>query len=217
MKVLKKSRIGDSRSGIGQTKGVSAVLRKQCLTELRRRAEYIITERKVLRSVTLAMLMQCEQLDVGSFCSPTGKPSICCATEAWESEQDSNNKSKTISAQIYSSFAIRLEAIAISNKKLLGAPGLTTRNKKLLGAPGIATRSKDTTRAIAIGLETIASRLEMFKTEYRILGGMHSSQLHVCTFSRTFLASRNANVPEGPEGFFRFGAGKNFVAVLAPP
>ena len=25
-------------------------------------------------------------------------------------------------------------------KKLLGAPGLTTRNKKLLGAPGIITR-----------------------------------------------------------------------------
>ena len=39
--------------------------------------------------------------------------------------------------------ALRLEAIAISTKKLLGAPGLTTRSKKLLGAPGIATRSKD--------------------------------------------------------------------------
>ena len=34
----------------------------------------------------------------------------------------------------------------VQTKKLLGAPGLTTRNKKLLGAPGIATRSKDTTR-----------------------------------------------------------------------
>ena len=33
-----------------------------------------------------------------------------------------------------------------SNKKLLGAPGPTTRNKKLLGAKGIATRSKDATR-----------------------------------------------------------------------
>ena len=32
------------------------------------------------------------------------------------------------------------------NKKLLGAPGLTTRNKKLLGAPGLTTRSKDATR-----------------------------------------------------------------------
>ena len=29
--------------------------------------------------------------------------------------------------------ALRLEAIAISTKKLLGAPGLTTRSKKLLG------------------------------------------------------------------------------------
>ena len=29
-----------------------------------------------------------------------------------------------------------------SNKKLLAAPGLTTRNKKLLGAPGIATSNK---------------------------------------------------------------------------
>ena len=30
-------------------------------------------------------------------------------------------------------------------KKLLGAPGLTTRNKKLLGAKGIATRSNNAT------------------------------------------------------------------------
>ena len=41
------------------------------------------------------------------------------------------------------SFSV-LEKIATSNKKLLGAPGLTTRSKDatLLGAPGIATMNK---------------------------------------------------------------------------
>ena len=38
--------------------------------------------------------------------------------------------------------AIRLEAIATSNKKLLGAKGIATRSKKLRGAPGIATSNK---------------------------------------------------------------------------
>ena len=37
--------------------------------------------------------------------------------------------------------SFRLEAIATSHKKLLGAPGLTARSRTLLGAPGIATRS----------------------------------------------------------------------------
>ena len=41
--------------------------------------------------------------------------------------------------------------LRIQNKKLLGAPGLTTRNKKLLGTPGIATRSKDATRGMDLG------------------------------------------------------------------
>ena len=31
----------------------------------------------------------------------------------------------------------------IQNKKLLRAPGLTTRNKKLLGTPGLATKNKN--------------------------------------------------------------------------
>ena len=35
--------------------------------------------------------------------------------------------------QIDSFFSSRVEAIAISNKKLLGAPGIATRSKKLLG------------------------------------------------------------------------------------
>ena len=48
--------------------------------------------------------------------------------------------------------ATRSKGIATSNKKLLGAPRLTTRskdatsNKKLLGAPGLTTRSKEVTR-----------------------------------------------------------------------
>ena len=39
--------------------------------------------------------------------------------------------------------ATRSKCLTSSNKKLLGAPGLTTRsNRTLLGAKGIATRSK---------------------------------------------------------------------------
>ena len=40
--------------------------------------------------------------------------------------------------------AIRLEANATSNKKLLVAPGLTTRNKKLLGGGHRSQRFKET-------------------------------------------------------------------------
>ena len=46
MKVLRKSRIGDSRLSALSASAASAALLR------RRRAEYIITERKVLRSVT---------------------------------------------------------------------------------------------------------------------------------------------------------------------
>ena len=49
----------------------------------------------------------------------------------------------------------RLEAIAFCNKKLLGAPGLTTR-------------SKDATRAIALRLEAIAIRLEAIAHPFQI-------------------------------------------------
>ena len=39
-----------------------------------------------------------------------------------------------------------LLASLLGARKLLRAPGRTTRNKKLLGAKGIATRSKEATR-----------------------------------------------------------------------
>ena len=69
--------------------------------------------------------------------------------------------------------AIRLKAIAISNKKLLVAPGLTTRNKKLLGARASLLVTKGITISSILACEHCTLRLDranILRTEMASLG-----------------------------------------------
>ena len=79
--------------------------------------------------------------------SPVGHWAANSFPQQFHRANTSHERVSTPNPTLLKAVASRLEAIAISNKKLLGAPGLTTRSvRTLLGAPGIATSSKDATR-----------------------------------------------------------------------
>ena len=72
-----------------------------------------------------------------------GAPLVACQT----GDADHGNESFRVRTSLQiTSRAAQLSAITTRNKKLLGAPGLTTRSKDATnGAPGIATRNKNAT------------------------------------------------------------------------